>query len=79
MVSCLLHTKALCGDIKHLSKAKEKRVESHSIENIEDIETNNVLVLHTTPINEVPLAPVKAKSLKISNFLEDEPAPNPEW
>ena len=62
-------------------KGKGKRVESHSIENIKDIKTNNALVLHTAPINEVLLAPVEAKSLKISNFLEDqdEKAQNPEW
>ena len=60
-------------------KGKGKRVESHSIENIEDIETNNALVLHTAPINEVPLVPVEAKSLEISNCFEDEPAQNPEW
>ena len=47
-------------------KGKGKRVESHSVE---DIETNDALVLHTAPINEVPLAPVKAKSLEISNCL----------
>ena len=54
-------------------------VESHSIKNIEDIETNNALVLHTTPINEVSLAPVEAKSLEIADFLEDESTQNPEW
>ena len=57
-------------------KGKGKRVESHSIE---DIETNNVLILHTAPINEVSFAPTEAKSLEISNFLEDAPAQNPEW
>ena len=56
-------------------KGKRKRVESHSIE---DIETNNAMVLHTTPTNEVPLAPAEAKSLEISDFLEDAPAQNPE-
>ena len=59
-------------------KGKEKMVESHSIENIEDIETNNALVLHTAPINEVSLTLIEAKSLEISDFLEDEPAQNPE-
>ena len=53
-------------------KGKEKRVESHSIENIEDIETNNALALHTDSTNEVPLAPAEAKSLKISDFFEDQ-------
>ena len=57
-------------------KGKGKRVESHFVE---DIETNNALVLHTAPINEVPLAPVEAKSLEISNFLENAPTQNPEW
>ena len=62
-------------------KGKEKRVESHSIDNTDDIETNNVLVPHTAPINEVLVAHVKAKSLEISNFLKDqkEKAKNPEW
>ena len=62
-------------------KGKGKRVESHSIENIEDIETNNTLILHTASINEVPLATVEAKSLKISDFLadQDEKAQNPKW
>ena len=62
-------------------KGKEKRVESHSIENIEDIETNNALVLHTAPINEILFAPVEAKSLEISDFLEDqdEKAQNSKW
>ena len=61
-------------------KGKGKRVESHSVENAnENIEINITLVLRTVPINEVSLAPVEAKSLKISDFLEDEPAPNPEW
>ena len=68
------HQSALWSYIKHLSMAKEKKVESHSIENIEDIETNNALVLHTAPINEVSLVPVKAKLLEISNFLKDEMA-----
>ena len=57
-------------------KGKGKRVESHSVE---DIETNNALVLHTDSTNEVPLAPAEAKPLEISDFLEDNPAPNPEW
>ena len=57
-------------------KGKGKRVESHSVE---DIETNNALVLHTTSTNEVPLAPTEAKSLEISDFFEDNSAPNPEW
>ena len=59
-------------------KGKGKKVESHSVE---DIKTNNALVLHTAPINEVPLAPVEAKSLKILDFLadQDEKAQNPEW
>ena len=60
-------------------KDKGKRVESHSIENIEDIKINNVSVLHTTPINEVPLAFVEEKSLEISNFLEDETTQDLEW
>ena len=51
-------------------------VESHSVE---DIETNNALILHTVSINEVLLAPAEAKSLKISDFLKDELTPNPEW
>ena len=55
-------------------KGKGKRVESHSVE---DIETNNAMVLHTAPTNEVLLAPTEAKSLEISNFLEDEPTQNP--
>ena len=62
-------------------KGKGKRVESHSIDNTDDIETNNALVLHIAPINEVLIAPVEAKPLKISNFLEDQKkkAQNPEW
>ena len=60
-------------------KSKGKKVESHSIENIKDIETNNALILHTAPINEVSLAPVEAKSLEISDFLEDQLIQNPEW
>ena len=54
---------------------KRKRVESHSVE---DIETNNALVLYTDLTNEVSLALAEAKSLEISDFLEDTPAPNPE-
>ena len=50
-------------------KGKGKRVESHSVD---DIETNNVLFLHTAPVNEVQIAFVEAKSLQISDFLEDQ-------
>ena len=58
-------------------KGKGKRVESHSVDNIE---INNALVLHTTPINEISLAPIEAKSLDISDFLEDqEKAKSPGW
>ena len=59
-------------------KGKEKRVESHSINNIE---SNNALVLHTALINEVLIALVEAQSLEISNFLEDqkEKTQNPKW
>ena len=57
-------------------KGKGKRVESHSVK---DIETNNALILHITPTNEVTLALAEAKSLEISDFFEDEPEPNPEW
>ena len=62
-------------------KSKGKKVKSHSIDNIDDIETINALVLHTFPINEVLIAPIEAKSLEISNFLEDqeEKAKNPKW
>ena len=62
-------------------KSKGKKVKSHSIDNIDDIETNNALVLHTFPINEVLIAPIEAKSLEISNFLEDqkEKTQNPKW
>ena len=59
------HQSILWSFIKHPLKANEKRVESHSIDNIDDIETNNALVLHTAPINEVLIAPVEAKPLKI--------------
>ena len=55
-------------------KGKGKRVESHSVG---DIETNNALALHTDSTNEVPLAPAEAKSLEISDFLEDAPTQNP--
>ena len=61
---------------------KGKGIESHSADNAEDnIEINNALVHHTAPINEVSLAPVEAKLLKISDFLEDqdEKAQNLEW
>ena len=57
-------------------KGKGKRVESHFVE---DIETNNAMVLHIAPINEVLLALAEAKSLEISDFLEDAPTQNPEW
>ena len=62
-------------------KGKGKKIESHSIENIEDIKTNNTLVLHTAPINEISFALVKAKSLEISYFFEDqdEKTQNLEW
>ena len=53
-------------------KGKGKRVESHSIDNTDDIETNNALVLHTTSINKILIALVEAKPLKISDFLEDQ-------
>ena len=73
------HWSCVCRTPKHFVelyqasiKGKGKRVESHSIENIEDIETNNALVLHTAPINEVPLAPVEEKSLEISDFIKDQ-------
>ena len=56
-------------------KGKGKKVESHSIE---DIEINNALILHTVSINEVLLAPAEAKSLKISDFLKNELTLNPE-
>ena len=62
-------------------KGKGKRVESHSIDNADDIQTNFALVLHIAPINKVLLAPIEAKSLKILNFLEEqeEKAKNPKW
>ena len=51
-------------------KDKGKRVESHFVENTkENIEINNDLVIHSTLINEVPIAHIEAKSLDISNFL----------
>ena len=54
-------------------KSKGKRFESHFINNaIEEanIEINNALVIHTTSINEVSLAPIEVKSLDISDFLK---------
>ena len=51
---------------------KGKGVESHSADNADNIEINNAWVLHTVPINEVPLAPIEAKSLDISNFFKDQ-------
>ena len=71
------HWSRACRTPKHFvelyqASIKGKMVEFHSTENIKDIETNNVLVLHTAPINEVSLALVEAKSLKISDFFEDQ-------
>ena len=79
------HWSRACRTSKHFVelyqasiKGKGKRVESHFID---DIETNNALVLHTVSVNEVQIALIEAKSLKISDFLEDqeEKAKNPEW
>ena len=53
-------------------KGKGKRVELHSVNNANNIEINNILVLHIASINEVPLALIKAKSLDISDFLKDQ-------
>ena len=54
-------------------KGKCKRVESHFVDNAEDnIEVNNALVLHTTPISEVPLTSMEVKSLEISNFIDNQ-------
>ena len=66
MVSYLSQTKHFVKLYQVSIKRKGKRVESHSVE---DIETNNAMVLHTAPTNEVPLAPAEAKSLEISDFL----------
>ena len=62
-------------------KGKGKMVESHSIDNTDNIETNNALVLNTTPINEVLIALVEAKPLEIADFLEnqEEKAQNLKW
>ena len=59
-------------------KGKGKNVESHSVD---DIETNNALVIHIAPVNEVQIALIEAKPLEISDFFEDqkENAQNPEW
>ena len=59
-------------------KGKGKRVESHFVD---DIETNNVLVLHIASVNEVQIASVEVKPLERSDFLEDQEkkAQNPEW
>ena len=82
------HQSRACCTPKHFVKlyqasikGKGKKVESHSVDNTDDIETNNALVLHTTPVNEVQIAPVEAKSLEILNFLKDqkEKAQNLEW
>ena len=73
------HWSCACRTPKHFVelyqafiKDKEKRVESHSIDNIDDIETNNVLVFHIASINEVLITTVEAKPLKISDFLKDQ-------
>ena len=53
-------------------QGKRKRVESRSIENAkENIKINNALVLHIAPVNEVLIAPIEAKFLDISDFIEN--------
>ena len=63
-------------------KGKGKRVESHSVDNVEEnIEINNDLVLHIASISEVPITPIEAKPLDISDFIEDqdEKTKSPRW
>ena len=70
------HWARACCTLKHFVNLYQAsiKVESHSIDNADEeasIEINNALVIHMASINEIPLVPIKAKSLDVSNFFED--------
>ena len=57
-------------------KVKGKRFEIHSIENVYEevnIEVNNALIedILIVLINDIPSAPMEAKSLEVSNFFKE--------